>query len=130
MHRIVMSALFALCLASSFGGSAQAQGFSGNYVGTYTASKLPGQTLNIGLYFFQPNQHTMIANYATGSGVAGACIGTVNGNVAILTCTNSTTTCPGTYRGRYIFTGINVTWTYVGRDCLGAEQGSGNATKK
>jgi hypothetical protein len=86
--------------------------------------------LNIGIYFKQLSANVMIASYATSSGVAGSCNGTVSSNVAIMTCRNSTASCPGTYRDRYVFSGNVVTWTYSGRDCLGNETGKGTATKQ
>jgi hypothetical protein len=109
MRKLMLAALLAVGLAPLCGGGAFAQGYSGPYTGTYTASNLPGQVLNIGLYFKQLTQNTMIAQYGTGSGVAGTCGGTVHGNVAVLTCRNATPSCPGTYRGRYVFSGETVT---------------------
>ena len=129
MRRLLGSTLFAACLAPLLACGALAQGYSGDYAGTYTASQLPGQTLKIGLYFHQLNMHQMIANYATSSGVSGACSGTVKGNVATMTCTNATKSCPGTYRDHYTFSGTTVTWTYAGKDCLGRETGKGVAHK-
>ena len=129
MRHYLYAAVIGACLISLFGSGAFAQGYTGNYNGTYTASQLPGQTLRIGIYFKQLNQNTMTAQYATSSGVFGTCNGFVNGNVATMTCTNATPTCPGTYRDRYTFSGNNVTWTYAGRDCLGNETGNGSATK-
>jgi hypothetical protein len=123
------AALIAGCFVPLFAGGAFAQGFSGNYVGTYTASKLPGQTLHIGLYFHQTQPSLMLAAYATSSGVAGQCTGPVQGNKAYLTCINTTPSCKGTYRGTYVFSGDNVTWTYSGTDCLGNETGKGMASK-
>lgn len=129
MRKLLYSVLLAVGLASLSGGGVFAQGYSGNYVGTYTASKLPGQNLQIGLYFKQLQPTFMIGAYATGSGVAGNCSGIVRGNVATLTCSNSTPSCKGVYRGRYTFSSTGVTWTYAGRDCLGDETGKGMAEK-
>ena len=129
MRRLLCLALLAAGLVGLFASGASAQGYSGNYAGTYTASRLPGQTLKIGILFKQLNQHVMIASYTTSSGVAGTCNGIVNGNVATMTCRNSTPSCPGVYRDRYTFSGDMVTWIYTGRDCLGTETGKGTATK-
>jgi hypothetical protein len=129
MRALLFAALFAVGAASLFGTPAQAQGYSGNYAGTYTASRLPGQELKIGINFRQLNQNVIVAMYATSSGVSGVCNGTINGNVATMTCTNSTSSCPGVYRDRYTFSGTTVTWIYAGRDCLGSERGKGSATK-
>jgi hypothetical protein len=129
MRGFLRPTLLAAGLAILSSSGAFAQGFSGNYTGTYTASQLPGQTLKIGILFKQLTQHTMIASYATSSGVAGGCNGTVSGNIATMICRNSTPNCPGTYRDRYTFTDTTVTWVYSGKDCLGNETGTGTATK-
>lgn len=130
MRRTIYTALLAVCLTSPFGAGATAQGYTGNYKGTYTASQLPGQTLNIGIFFRQLNQNVMMASYVTSSGVAGICNGLVKGNVATMTCSNTTPSCKGTYRDRYVFSGNGVTWVYTGRDCLGVETGKGTASKQ
>jgi hypothetical protein len=129
MRRTLYATLLAAGLTSLSIMSALAQGYSGNYAGTYTASQLPGQQLQIGLFFRQLSQNRMMAGYLTSSGVGGICQGLVRGNVAALTCTNTTPTCRGVYRGRYTFTGNTVTWVYAGRDCLGNERGRGVAHK-
>ena len=128
MRALFSSVLFAIC-AALLVSPAQAQGYTGSYVGTYTASKLPGQQITIWLYFRQSHPTTMTGSYNTGSGVSGICQGPVSGNVANLICRNVTPSCPGTYRGRYTFSSTGVTWTYSGRDCLGNETGAGAANR-
>ena len=93
MRHYLYAAVVSFCLTSLFGSAAFAQGYIGNYNGTYTASQLPGQTLWIGIYFKQLNAHMMIAQYAMSSGIAGACSGIVNGNIATMTCRNTTPAC-------------------------------------
>lgn len=46
-----------------------------------------------------------------------------------MTCGNATPTCLGTYRDRYTFSGVTVTWVYTGNNCLGTETDKGTATK-
>ena len=68
MRKLFYTTLLTICLAPLFDGSVFAQSYSG----TYTVSRLPGQILDSGIFFKQLNQHTMLAQYATSSGVAGS----------------------------------------------------------
>lgn len=64
--RRVAAALMFIAVASP----ALADNVSGVYVGTYTASKLPGETLHIVLTFYQAGT-SLRGHYTTSSGVAG-----------------------------------------------------------
>lgn len=108
-------------------GAALAQNYSGTYVGTYTASGAPGQH-QVTLGFTQSGQ-SMSGTYKTSTGVAGNCSGWLTGNVAQMSCYNTTPTCPGDYFGPYTFSPSAVSWTYTGIDCRGPEQGTGRAKK-
>ncbi len=123
-YRVMLAAAaMQLCTAAS----ALAQNYSGVYSGTYTASQAPGQH-SVTLTFSQTGT-TMDGKYATSTGVAGTCSGTLSGNTAYLYCHNTTSSCPGDYQGPYTFSASGVTWTYTGYDCLGYEEGKGVAYK-
>lgn len=119
--------LAAAAMQFAAAGAASAQNYSGTYVGTYTATGAPGRH-QVTLGFTQSGQ-SMSGTYKTSTGVAGVCNGWLSGNVAQMSCYNTTPSCPGNYGGPYTFSASAVTWTYNGFDCLGPEQGTGNARK-
>lgn len=120
--RRVAAALMFIAVASP----ALADNVSGVYVGTYTASKLPGETLHIVLTFYQAGT-SLRGHYTTSSGVAGDGWGVLSNSTAQMAWQNTTRSCPGTYQGTYHFAEPTVTWTYSGKDCLGDEKGKGQA---
>lgn len=124
VYRIMLAAA-AMQLAVA--GSAFAQNYSGAYVGTYTATGAPGIN-HVHLNFTQTGS-VMSGTYATSSGVGGNCNGFLLGNVAQMSCYNTTPSCFGSYFGPYTFSPVGVTWTYGGVDCRGPEQGAGKAVK-
>ena len=65
--------LLTICLPPLFGGSVFAQIYSGSY----TASRLPGQILDTGIFFKQLNKQTRRRGQLSGA---------VNGNVATVIC--------------------------------------------
>lgn len=102
---------------------------SGPYIGTYTASELPGETLHI-LAIFRQTENVVEGAYYTSSGVYGKGHGILTGNEAKMSWHNiPRSDCPGVYEGIYTFEGDTVTWTYVGVDCAGKEKGAGEATR-
>jgi hypothetical protein len=124
MYRVLLAAA-AMQFAAA--GAALAQNYSGAYVGTYTASAAPGvHQISLG---FSQNGQSMSGGYKASTGVAGVCNGWLNGNVAQMSCYNTTPSCPGNYFGPYTFSAGGVTWTYSGLDCRGPEQGAGKAVK-
>lgn len=121
LQRAALVLLFAVVVSPAL-----AADVSGVYVGTYTASQLPGRTLKISLTFMQ-NGTALTGTYTTSSGVQGIGHGTLANGTAQMSWQNTTTTCPGNYQGPYTFANRMVTWTYTGEDCLGPEQGAGTA---
>lgn len=104
-------------------------GVSGPYVGTYTASELPGEQLRI-FCFFRQTDNVLLGTYYTSSGVYGTGHGLLTGNEAEMSWHNSPSSgCPGVYKGIYTFEDDTVTWKYVGVDCLKEESGEGQAQR-
>ena len=112
---------------AAFTAVAQEIDVGGTYVGTYTASKAPGEH-DITIVFRQDGIN-ITSHYHTSTGVDGIGWGVISGNVAKMKYQNTTPSCPGTYSGIYTFSESSVTWTYSGQDCLGDEKGEGNADK-
>ncbi len=121
--RRVAGALMFIAVASP----ALAEDVSGVYVGTYTATQVPGE-LKIVLTFRQDG--TMLnGTYTASTGVSGVGSGVLSNNIAKMAWKNTTLECPGSYNGIYTFVGPTVTWTYSGKDCLGPEEGKGQAKR-
>lgn len=100
---------------------------TGTYIGTYTATYAPGA--NTVVARFQQSGTKLTEMYETSTGVSGSGSGTVSGNVGTMSWQNTTPTCPGDFHGTVRFSEDAVTFTGAGRDCLGAEQITGQAKK-
>ena len=127
--KTMLGAVLALILAI-VAPPAFAQDVSGVYVGTYTATQVPGE-IQIVLVFRQSGT-TLDGQYHTASGVDGVGHGILSNGTANMDWTNTTQSCPGTSpgttQGPYTFANQAVTWTYSGKDCVGDESGAGKAT--
>jgi hypothetical protein len=101
----------------------------GTYVGTYTASQVPGEH-QISVTFKQTGS-TVVATFVTSLGGRGTGSGEIRGNAIGKMVSQSTLpNCPGTYTSSFLFSGDTVSWTYTGEDCLGSGGGHGLAKKK
>jgi hypothetical protein len=110
---------------ASLFGSGRAAGY---WQGSNTASQVPGRRFPTSFVLNQSG-NAVTGGFVTASGVYGTGTGTVSGSTATIVWTNTSPQCPGTYRNSYRITGSTMTWTYSGRDCLGDESGSGQATR-
>lgn len=99
---------------------------SGVWEGTNYASKVSGPAKVI-LILGQDGSAVQGA-YSASTGVFGFGQGTVSGSTMTIQWTNRSQ-CKGTYTTNYQLSGNSMTWTFTGQDCLGDEQGYGNATR-
>jgi hypothetical protein len=64
------------------------------------------------------------------TGVYGTGQGQITGpNSMTIYWTNTSPNCFGSYQNAYAVSGNAMTWTFTGQDCLGSEQGYGNARR-
>jgi hypothetical protein len=103
---------------------------AGTYVGTYTGTHAPGE--NRIVIDIKHVGSSLTSSYETGTGVRGVSNGNISGNVGTTTTQNTSPNCPGTFQNSYIFypQTHTLTWTFSGDDCLGHEEGQGQATRQ
>jgi hypothetical protein len=117
-------------LLVGIGPEARAQGFnvSGVWQGVNYTSQLPGPhkvTLSL-----NQSGSSVSGSFWVATGVYGTGQGQITGpNTMTIYWTNATPSCPGNYQNSYIVSGNSMTWTFTGQDCLGPEQGKGNAKR-
>ncbi len=100
----------------------------GAYEGTNTTSNAPGEH-RISLTF-RLHAWGIDATFRNSLGGHGRGTGTIaGGNIGTLSLHSSVETCPGSYTATFKFLEGSVSWTYSGKDCTGAVQGRGTATK-
>lgn len=114
----------------AMGTQAHAQGLnvSGVWQGVNYTSQVPGPH-KVVLTLNQAGT-AVVGAFWVDTGVSGTGQGQITGpNSMTMSWTNTTPQCPGSYQNSYQVTGSSMTWTFTGQDCLGQEQGKGNAKR-
>ena len=103
---------------------------AGTYIGTYTATHAPGE--NRIVFDIKHVGSSLTSSYETATGIHGVSNGNISGNVGTTTSQNTSLNCPGSFQNSYIFhpQTHTLTWTFSGDDCLGHEEGQGQATRQ
>ena len=106
--------------------SANATSYAGTWNGTYVSNLVQPTTVTL---IFQQRGTTVTGTYLTRNGAQGVIYGpSGTGPSATLKATQTTPTCPGTFTMQTTVSGNRLSWTFVGHDCLGNENGKGTAT--
>ncbi len=107
------------------------QNFSGTWTGTYSSNLVPPTDVTL---IFQQFRSTVTGTYLTANGAQGVMYGISQEKAGlqgqtVLTADQITPTCTGSFNMPITVSGDNMTWQFVGTDCLGPENGSGKATR-
>lgn len=117
-------------LLVGMGPEARAQGFnvSGVWQGVNYTSQLPGPHKVV--LSLNQSGSSVSGTFSVATGVYGTGQGQITGSKTMtMYWTNTTPSCPGNYQNSYVVSGNTMTWTFTGQDCLGQEQGRGNAKR-
>lgn len=102
---------------------------SGRWVGVNYASKIKGPT-QVTMTLNQTDQMIM-GKYLAATGVAKEGKGMKNSPTTFkIRWRNTAPKCPGKYVYEYTLNGDQLTWMFVGEDCLGIEKGHGYAKRE
>ncbi|WP_299002926.1 hypothetical protein [uncultured Shewanella sp.] len=102
---------------------------SGRWVGVNYTSKIKGPT-HVTMTFNQTNK-MVTGKYLSATGVAKEGKGMKNSPTNFkIRWKNTAPTCPGKYIYEYSLKGEQLTWLFVGEDCLGIEKGHGYAKRE
>lgn len=106
---------------------ASTQQFAGTWQGTYSSNVVQPTKVTL---IFQQFGATVTGTYLSANGAQGVMFGTASSAGLSATANQTTPTCTGQFAMTAQISGSTMTWTFVGQDCLGAENGKGSATKK
>lgn len=106
--------------------AAGTQMFNGTWTGTYSSSVVP--TTNVTL-IFQQRGTTVTGTYLSANGAQGVMSGVAGASGLSAIATQITPTCTGQFAMAAQVNSGTMTWTFVGQDCLGVENGKGTATQ-
>lgn len=102
---------------------------SGRWVGVNYASKIKGPT-NITMTLKQ-NENMVMGKYLAATGVSKVGEGMKTNPMTFkIKWKNTAPKCPGKYIYEYTLNGEQLTWMFVGEDCLGIEKGHGYAKRE
>lgn len=100
---------------------------AGTWNGTYRSTVVPPTGVTL---VFQQLGSTVTGSYLSANGAQGVMWGTLQVNGAgDLQAVQTTPTCRGEFKMPVQVAGDRLTWKFIGHDCLGVEDGSGDASR-
>ncbi|HLX10383.1 MAG TPA: hypothetical protein VKY89_21220 [Thermoanaerobaculia bacterium] len=99
----------------------------GTWAGTYSSNLVAPTSVSL---IFQQLGATVTGTYLSANGAQGVMFGTASPHQAELTAQQTTPSCPGSFSMPVQVQGTTMTWKFVGKDCLGDENGAGKAARQ
>lgn len=100
--------------------------FTGTWVGRYSSNVVPPTDVTL---IFQQRGATVTGTYLAANGAQGVMYGIAALQQTPLQAEQKTPTCLGAFAMPSQVQGNTMTWKFIGKDCLGDENGTGSATR-
>jgi hypothetical protein len=124
--------------------SSSSNQLTGDWVGNYQSSTIGKARVKLSFYQLDPAtlsqsprgqhagkvaQETVVGIYQTTTGAIGTISGSLQGSEFKLVATQTTPGCPATFQMPGSVDGNTMKWQFQGADCLGPENGTGEASR-
>ncbi len=100
--------------------------FSGTWKGTYSSNVVPPTDVTL---IFQQRGATVTGTYLAKNGAQGLMYGTSVATGTRLQAIQTAPKCTGVFSMPITVVGTNLSWSFIGGDCLGNENGTGAAQR-